>query len=231
MTSAEEKTPDFEKDRDVFRHGHHEMHALMNPQNKEQALVNRARKGDRAAFEELAGACRDRLERLVQFRLGASLRRQMAPEDVLQETYLRAFRMIDRFTRRSEDSFFQWLSGIARNVILEQCRTSLPMEDFDGTDPQGESASPSRTLRRGERLDRLQKALDELPLDYRRVLRGVLVEKLPLTEIARRMGRTPNAVSLLLLRANRKLRESFGDTQSLHLPADELHWGDSDATN
>ena len=105
------------------------------------------------------------------------------------------------------------------------------MEDFDGTDPQGESASPSRTLRRGERLDRLQKALDELPLDYRRVLRGVLVEKLPLTEIARRMGRTPNAVSLLLLRANRKLRESFGDTQSLHLPADELHWGDSDATN
>jgi RNA polymerase sigma factor (sigma-70 family) len=86
-------------------------------------------------------------------------------------------------------------------------------------------------MRRGELLDRLQKALDGLPADYRRVLRGVLVEKLPLTEIARRMGRTPNAVSHLLLRANRRLRESFGDTQSLHLPADGLDWGDTDATS
>ncbi len=203
----------------------------MDPQNTEQALIGRVRSGDRAAFDELASICRDRLEQLVRFRLGASLRRHVALEDVLQETYLRAFRTIDRFTRRSEDSFFQWLSGIARNVIREQCRANLPMEELVGKEPQTESASASKNLRRGERLDRLQTALDELPPDYRRVLRGFLVEKLPLTEIARGMGRSPNAVSLLLLRANRKLRETFGDTQSLHLPADELRWGDSDATN
>ena len=207
------------------------MHAVMDPQNTEQALIDRALNGDRGAFDELANTCRDRLEQLVQFRLGASLRRHVAPEDVIQETYLRAFPTIDRFTRRSEDSFFQWLSGIARNVIREQCRASVPTEDLGKLEPQTESASASKTMRRGERLDRLQMALDELPPDYRRVLRGVLVEKLSVTEIARRMGRTPNAVSLLLLRANRKLRESFGDTQSLHLPADELRWGDSDATN
>ena len=73
---------------------------------------------------------------------------------------------------------------------------------------------------------RLQSALDQLSPEYRRVLRGVLVEKLPLTEIAGRMGRTPNAISILLLRANRKLREVVGDTHSLGLPATQLDWGE-----
>jgi RNA polymerase sigma-70 factor (ECF subfamily) len=207
------------------------MHALMagnDTRNTGNTRLERARQGDRAAFDELAGACRDRLRTLVRFRLGASLRREVDPEDVVQETLLRAFRTIGRFTSRSEDSFFRWLSGIARNVILERCRSVQPAADLDALDTQAESASPSRALRRRERLDRLQRALNELSPEYRRVLRGVLVEKLPLTEIARRMGRTPNAVSLLLLRANRKLRESFGDTQSLGLPAAELDWGESD---
>ena len=76
---------------------------------------------------------------------------------------------------------------------------------------------------------RLLFPLDELSPDYRRVLRGVLVEKLPLAEVASRMRRTPNAISLILLRASRKLRESFGDTQSLGLPDAELDWGGPDA--
>ena len=207
------------------------MLALMASYDTQDSLTERARRGDRAAFDELAGVCRDRLATLVRFRLGESLRREVDSEDVIQETHLRAFQTIDRLTSRSKDSFFRWLSGIARNVILEQCRKIRPTADLEGEERQVESASPSGTIRRQERLDRLQRALDELSPDYRFVLRGVLVEKLPLTEVARRMNRTPNAVSLILLRANRKLRESFGDTQSLGLPAAELDWGDNDAAN
>ena len=207
------------------------MTALMTSPGTDDSLIERALGGDRAAFDALTSVCQDRLANLVRFRIGESLRREVDPEDVLQETYLRAFQAMDRFTSRSEDSFFRWLSGIARNVILEQSRKIRPTVDLDGEDKQGESASPSGTMRRQERLDRLQTALDQLSPDYRHVLRGVLVERLPVTEVARRMGRTPNAVSLLLLRANRKLRESFGDTQSLGLPAAELDWGDTDAAD
>jgi hypothetical protein len=40
------------------------------------------------------------------------------------------------------------------------------------------------------------------------------------------MSRSPNATSQLLIRALRKLRETFGDTGSLHLPAEPAEGGD-----
>ena len=176
------------------------MVALMNSKKETtQALADLARAGDRTAFEKLTDSCRDRLATLVRFRLGPSLRRHADPEDLLQETYLRAFQCIDRFEWRSQDSFFQWLSGIARRVILERCRTTQhSTAEPQADEPAGDHVSPSRAIRREERWGRLQSALDQLSPEYRRVLRGVLVEKLPLTEIARRMGRTPNAISILL---------------------------------
>ena len=55
-------------------------------------------------------------------------------------------------------------------------------------------------------------------------------EKLPVSEIANRMGRTPSAIRHLLLRAMEKLRESFGEeTESFHLPARGLEEGRKDA--
>jgi RNA polymerase sigma factor (sigma-70 family) len=212
-----------------FGHGNLEMIDLMDSRHDTRSLAERAREGDREAFQELAQACRERLARLVRFRLGPALRREADVDDVLQETHLRAFRGIEGFRWRSEDSFFQWLSGIARCVILEHCRKVRAARVEEGDpEPEVEHVSPSRALRRDERFDRLQGAVNGLTADYRRVLCGVLVEKLPLAEIARRMGRTPNAVSLILLRANRKLREAVGDTQSLGLPAAELNWGEKD---
>ena len=68
--------------------------------------------------------------------------------------------------------------------------------------------------------------MEELAPDYRTVLKMVLEERLPLTEVAKRMGRTPNAISLLLLRATNKLKDAFGDTESLGLPPKDLKWRD-----
>jgi len=50
----------------------------------------------------------------------------------------------------------------------------------------------------------------------------VRVEGLEFEEAGRRMGRSPDAVKQLLYRALKKLRESFGDTESLHLPERSL---------
>ena len=47
-------------------------------------------------------------------------------------------------------------------------------------------------------------------------------EKFTLREAAEQMNRTPNAVMKLLTRALTKLKESFGDTESLHLPSIRL---------
>jgi RNA polymerase sigma-70 factor (ECF subfamily) len=140
-------------------------------------------------------------------------------EDVLQETILRALGGLEKFEWRDEDSFIHWLAGIARIVMLQgrdrARRDRLrPLAD----DIPARTLSQSRVLRRAERFDRLEAALRTLSQDHRQVIMLAQVKKLPMKEIAKSMGRSPGAVSNLLMRAIERLKEAFGDTESLHLP-------------
>jgi RNA polymerase sigma-70 factor (ECF subfamily) len=108
---------------------------------------------------------------------------------------------------------------IAENNIRQAARQVRhgSMAPLTG-DPGGEEASGGTSLRRDERFDRLQAALDELDPDSRKVIVLARIEGLPIKEVAKRMGRSPNATSILLYRAAIKLKERFGDTESLSLP-------------
>ena len=81
-----------------------------------------------------------------------------------------------------------------------------------------DDVSQSRDARRNERFERLQRALDSLSDEHRRVVMLARIEKLPIAEVARRLERSPAATSQLLWRALKKLKESFGSTDSFHLP-------------
>lgn len=189
-------------------------------------LVHRAQSGDRAAFEELVDRHRARLNAFVRSRLGEHLRHKVEVEDICQETILRSLRSLKEFSCESEDSFFRWIAGIAANVFHELARRdrrepldSSPFDVFSG------SPSPSKVLRREERLDRLQEALDKLKPEYRQVILLVRIEKLSFSETARRMNRSQEAVRSLLWRALRSLKEAFGDTESMGLPPGPLRNG------
>lgn len=183
------------------------------------SLVERAQLGDRAAFEHLVGEVEARLESFIRSRLGIELRSRVEVLDVLQETLLRAYRDLNGFSCRHEDSLLAWLSGIAEHVILETASRvrrdpALPLDQ----EVAAEGATPSKILRRDERFERLQSALESLSPDHREVICLVRVEGLPVREAAKKMKRTPHAVSNLLLRATQKLKEILGDTESLSLP-------------
>ncbi len=183
-----------------------------------EALIARAKTGDRSAFDELIVLYQPSLQAVIHKRLGAALKPQAGVDDILQETYLRAFLAIDRFEWQGEGSFFRWLSGIAVKVILEIANRekhtgSVPL---DLEIPARES-SPSKVLQREERYRRFEKAIASLSPDYRDVLRLVRLEGLSVTEVAKQLNRSPHAVSQLLLRALKKLRQSFKRTGSLRL--------------
>ncbi|MBI4587191.1 MAG: sigma-70 family RNA polymerase sigma factor [Planctomycetes bacterium] len=202
-------------------------------------LVFKAQGGDREAFSRLAERYQQKLECLVHLRLGSRLRQQSDVEDVTQECFLKAFLSIGQFVWQGEGSFFHWLGKIAENVINDLARKQLKARKRGGVEPaigaEGSPAgkdpsqpldglvspevSPSRALRRQERLDRLEKVLDQLSPERREVVVLALVHELPSKEIAARMGRSPEAVSMLLLRSLRQLKDLFGHTDSFHLPA------------
>ena len=89
-------------------------------------------------------------------------------------------------------------------------------------EPTASDVSPSKGLRRHERFDRLQTALDSLSEDHRTVLRLAHLKGLKTREIAESMNRSPEAVRQLLWRALKQLRGRFDDTESLGLPPRKL---------
>ena len=187
----------------------------------ERALVERARSGDRHAFEQLVGIYSDRVRRVAARRLSARLRERVGLDDVVQETFLRGFEGIGsfRWVDGTKDCFLAWLLKILHNVICtaasEQKRRGLSalVEDVDAGGP-----SASGVLRRHERFDRLRDALRRLKPDQRAVIQLVRIEGRAIRDAATILDKTPNAVSILLSRATKRLRELFGDTDSFGLP-------------
>lgn len=181
--------------------------------------IEKAKGGDAAAFGELFSEHRARLCGLIRSRIGARLRGVVEVDDVLQETFARAFQSMKQFEWKGEGSFLRWLGGIAENILRKSAsararRTPLHLNQ----DVADTGVSPSRAARRGERFDRLQKALDKLTPEQREVLRLARLEGLKLKEVAARTNRSVEAVQQLMLRGLRQLRKHFGETESLHLP-------------
>jgi len=190
-------------------------------------LIAKAQAGDRSAFDALLEEHRPRLEALIGSKLGAALRASTTIEDVLQDALLEAFRSLERFEWRGEDSFMRWLGGIAENAVLKasRCRErglKLQARVLRLGPLSPEQVSPSKALRREERFERLKGSLSGLSPEHREVIVLSRIEGLPIAEIARKLGRSEEAAKSLLARAIRELRGSFGKTESMGLPPRSL---------
>ncbi|MBI4584905.1 MAG: sigma-70 family RNA polymerase sigma factor [Planctomycetes bacterium] len=181
-------------------------------------LIGKAKGGDRTAFDRLFSNAQDQLVNFIRSRMGPALRQRLDPEDVLQETFLRAFRSMAQFEWKGEESFERWLEGIAGHTLADAARNSRGRKELQiGRDPAAETVSPSKHLRREERFGRLRKSLQGLSPDHQTVIMLSRIEGLTIKEIAGRMERSESAVKNLLFRAMKELKKSFGDTESFHL--------------
>lgn len=179
-----------------------------------------AKSGDRDSFDQLLGHYHDNLTSFVGSRLGEKLRTRVDVNDVVQESALRAFRSLESVSWRGETAFRNWLFSIAIHVIHEQARRFLRWGEAttDRDDVPDDGTSPTRQIRRQERFDRLEAAIERLSDDHREVIKMTRIDGIPVREVAARMDRSEKATYQLLWRATQKLKEIFGDTASLHLP-------------
>jgi RNA polymerase sigma-70 factor, ECF subfamily len=139
----------------------------------EGQLVRRARERDPAAFEELIVLHGPALQRMLRRVLGSNA----DAEDVLQETFLKAWRAIDRF--RGEARFSTWLYRIAlnearRRQAYEAHRRALPLDDVMLELPDL-SEGPASRAESAELEGFVEQCVAELPASYREavVLRDV----------------------------------------------------------
>jgi len=188
----------------------------------EEDVLRDARAGSRSAFERITEKHRRDLLRYAASRIGPVLRGRLEPEDIVQDTLLKAYQGLDRFQWKGPESLGRWLRGIAEHLIRNAARNggaggaeirSISLE------PASQDPSPSRQARREERFERLQEALRHLSPEHREAIECARIRAMSIRQIAERMGRSEGAVKKLLARALEKLRDRFGDTVSLGLPA------------
>ena len=181
-------------------------------------LIKRFREGDQTAFNQLFTKYRPRLAVLIRYKLSEPLRQRVEVDDILQDVFLDASKGIGSFIYRSPGSFMKWLSSIADHVIVDEVRSQARLKRHAGemvrfrsaSNPGGpepaDSRTPSRILMQKEVTDRLLARLDALPPDYRSVILMAKVEGLSSAEMAERLGRSREAVAVLLHRALQRLR-------------------------
>jgi len=126
-----------------------------------------------------------------------------AAEDVVQETFLRAWRSLDGLQDASKAR--AWVGALARHAALDalRARRRRPAEELDV-----DVAAPG-TAEEGDLLDKVVRAVDALRSDYRQLLVLRYVEKLSYGEIAEALGMSPGAVGEKLHRVRRMVAERF----------------------
>jgi RNA polymerase sigma-70 factor (ECF subfamily) len=180
-------------------------------------LIERLKGGDQDAFTALFDKYRRRLAILIHYKLSDDLRNTLEVDDLLQETFLRAFRDIERFTYRSPGSFLRWLASIGDHVVIDAARThgrlrragkAVPFRSHSnpgGPEP-ADTKTPSRILGQQQAVDALLARLDALSNEYRQVILMAKMEGLSTQEMAERLGRSREATALLLHRALKRFK-------------------------
>jgi RNA polymerase sigma-70 factor, ECF subfamily len=181
----------------------------------EAALVAQAQTGGAEAFTELV----NRYERNV-YRLARHITQNPEDaEDVLQETFLKAYEHLRDFQGNSK--FYTWLVRIAVNQALMKLRkrktdASVSLDDPYDTGEENlvrEIAvwdpNPEQTCSREELRAILEKAVDSLPPTFRAVFALRDIEELSTEETAVILNLSVPAVKSRLLRARLRLREKL----------------------
>lgn len=89
-------------------------------------LIKRAQTGDKDAFGTIYTLFYKRIFRYCKFNFA------QGPEDICQETFLRAYKSLNKFTEKKGGSFQAYLFRIARNLIIDESRkkSTVPLESY-----------------------------------------------------------------------------------------------------
>jgi RNA polymerase sigma-70 factor (ECF subfamily) len=181
----------------------------------ELALVERARKGDAAAFGSLIRPYEARIFRLA---MSITQNREDA-EDVLQEAFLKAYEHLEQFQGNSK--FYTWIVRIAVNQALMKLRkrksdrsVSLDEQIDTGEDTvireiAAWDPDPEQRFSQDEMRSILTEAIDELAPIYRTVFTLRDVDGLSTEETADALELSVPAVKSRLLRARLQLRDKL----------------------
>jgi len=184
----------------------------------ESELISRAVQKDEAAVRAIIQHHNRRLYRVAR----SIVRDDGEAEDVLQAAYLSAFCALSEF--RGESSLATWLTRIVLNEALQRRRRRIELPASASNPPRRleaqvipfplsghQPADPERAMAQRELCQLLERAIDDLPEEFRTVLVARTIEGMSVEETADLFGLRPETVKTRLHRARRLLKAALAD--------------------
>lgn len=190
----------------------------MSVEENDKALVARARKGDRRAFDLLVLKYQHRVQRLI----ARYIRDPEQVFDLAQETFIKAYRALERF--RGDSAFYTWIYRIAVNTAKNQLASDaragyMVSLNSGGSDESDEPMMEPEALRDGgtpdalaateELREAIDRAISDLPEDLRTALTLREMEGLSYDEIAAVMDCPIGTVRSRIFRAREAIEQSI----------------------
>jgi RNA polymerase sigma-70 factor (ECF subfamily) len=188
----------------------------------ETRLAKLSRGGDRHAFAELVELYKDKI-----FHLGyRMLNQKQEAEDVVQETFLRVYKNLDRYDENQK--FSTWIYRIATNLCIDRLRKRKPsysidaeMTDGEGTDWHSmlasDDAGPDEELILSETQQNIREAIQTLPDKYKSVVILRYLHDMSLQEIGEVLEMPVTTVKTRVHRGReflrKKLDSEYGDNK------------------
>ena len=187
----------------------------MNDREIDQVLVERAQTGDAKAFEQLFGKYRRKLGRL----LSRLVTDHAEVEDLVQETFIKAYRALPAF--RGESAFYTWLYRIgintAKNSLVAKKNRAPTSTEFDADDAESfddaailqDINTPERLLHSKQIGQTVNAAVEGLPEELRNAIVLREIEGLSYEEIAEEMKCPIGTVRSRIFRAREAVAEKL----------------------
>lgn len=191
----------------------------------DQLLVERVQAGDKQAFDLLVTKYQRRLMRL----LSRIVRDPATAEDVVQETFIKAYRSLRHF--RGDAAFYTWLYRIgintAKNFLVMQARRTPASTDtdaeqaeaYDDSDHLRDINTPESLLASKQIAQTVNAAMDALPVELRTAIALREIEGLSYEEISDIMACPLGTVRSRIFRAREVIAEQLRPL--LDLPIDK----------
>lgn len=181
--------------------------ATKSPPTTADSLESALSRVDRERFAALYDQYFALIYRYCYARLGSHER----AEDAAHQVFVRALEAFGRYEESGRAR--EWLFTIAHNVVVNEAARRVPDPLDEGeeiSDP--DDSTESQALAAADQ-EALRKAISRLPEDYRRAIE-LRIAGLTGREIGAEMGRSPDAVKMMHLRAIDRLRAELGDPRT-----------------
>jgi RNA polymerase sigma-70 factor (ECF subfamily) len=194
-------------------------------------LIERIRNNDTEALAEYLVAQQPRMMNLLRTIVGSHLQQVMELDDLWQEISSAAVVSLAKIPKDAAFDVDAWLDQLARRRVVDahrkyfgaQKRSAAKQRNFSQLEAATSAAanleqmliasmtSPSMAVSRDMRMAKVQRAVEQLPMEQQQILKLRFAENLTTREIAERLSKTDVAVRVMLSRTIKQLEADLRD--------------------